>query len=48
MKHTMKTLIHSFLFIALCLNLTAQEIAQWRGENRDGVYKETNLLKQLI
>lgn len=28
------------------LQLTAQEIAQWRGENRDGIYNETGLLKQ--
>lgn len=26
--------------------LFAQEIAQWRGENRDGIYNETGLLKK--
>ncbi len=32
--------------IAVCLNLTAQDIAQWRGTNRDGIYKETGLMKK--
>ena len=28
------------------LQSSVQEIAQWRGENRDGIYNETGLLKQ--
>ena len=39
-----------FLFVGLIclfsLDLISQEIAQWRGDNRDGIYQETNLLKQ--
>jgi outer membrane protein assembly factor BamB len=27
-------------------NVISQEIAQWRGDNRDGIYHETGLLKQ--
>jgi outer membrane protein assembly factor BamB len=35
------------LFVLFCfLNISAQEIAQWRGENRDGIYNETGLLKE--
>jgi outer membrane protein assembly factor BamB len=30
----------------LSIEIQAQEIAQWRGENRDGKYEETGLLKQ--
>jgi outer membrane protein assembly factor BamB len=34
-------------FIALfCCFIPFQEIAQWRGANRDGIYNETGLLKQ--
>ncbi len=28
------------------LEISAQEIAQWRGQNRDGIYNETGLLKE--
>lgn len=37
------------LFIAICLISSlsySQNNAQWRGENRDGIYNETGLLKQ--
>lgn len=35
------------IFLALIqIASTAQEIAQWRGDNRDGHYDETGLLKQ--
>ena len=34
-----------FGFIA-GIGLYSQEIAQWRGPNRDGIYNETGLLKQ--
>jgi len=36
------------LFILVCLaqaNTEAQDIAQWRGPNRDGIYNDTGLLK---
>ncbi len=39
----------SVLFIILMLffsNINAQEISQWRGPNRDGIYPEKNLLTQ--
>lgn len=38
------------LFLFLCfsgiIELNAQEVFQWRGDDRTGVYKETGLLKQ--
>ena len=37
------TLIFSLLIVTSYF-LTAQEISQWRGENRDGIYKDTGLL----
>lgn len=44
MKH--KNTIALFLFMALAFqNLSGQELAQWRGDLRDGKYKETGLLK---
>lgn len=42
----MKIFIQTFLAIIICTNLVAQDIAQWRGKNRDGVYNETGLLKK--
>lgn len=42
----MKTTIQIFLALILCINVTGQEIAQWRGENRNGIYNETGLLKK--
>jgi len=41
----MKSIFLSFVFVLLSLMITAQEIAQWRGPNRDGKYPETGLLK---
>jgi len=29
-----------------CLSITAQDVAQWRGPDRNGIYKETGLLKK--
>jgi outer membrane protein assembly factor BamB len=42
----MKKLIHALLLVTICLNLPAQEIIQWHGVNRDGIYNESDLLKQ--
>lgn len=42
----MKTTIQIFVAIIFCINITGQEIAQWRGENRNGIYNETGLLKK--
>lgn len=39
----MRTLIVS-LFAFCCLGLSAQEVIQWRGTDRTGIYKETGLL----
>jgi outer membrane protein assembly factor BamB len=33
------------ILIGIGLNLSAQQNAQWRGTNRDGIYNETGLLK---
>jgi len=41
----MRSTIITIPFIFLSLLITAQEIAQWRGPNRDGKYPETALLK---
>ena len=42
----MNKLVTALLFIALCTSLTGQDIAQWRGSNRDGIYTETGLMKK--
>ena len=42
----MNKAVSTFLFIAICNSLTAQEVAQWRGPNRDGIYMETGLLNK--
>ncbi|MFA6400193.1 MAG: PQQ-binding-like beta-propeller repeat protein [Salinivirgaceae bacterium] len=41
----MKNQILTILLILQGLNLVAQPIAQWRGDHRDGIYNETDLLK---
>jgi len=41
----MKTLFLQVLLLSVILNLSGQPSAQWRGENRDGIYNETGLLK---
>jgi outer membrane protein assembly factor BamB len=42
----MRKLVVLFLFASIATGLFAQENSQWRGKNRDGIYKETGLLKQ--
>lgn len=42
----MKKLIPVILVSILFSKLSAQEFVQWRGDNRDGKYNETGLLKQ--
>jgi len=42
----MKVLVQTLLAVIICTNLLAQDIAQWRGKNRDGIYNETGLLKK--
>ncbi len=41
----MKRLLYFILFVNLPFTIIAQETSQWRGENRDGKYNETGLLK---
>lgn len=41
-----KFLILSLIAIGINLNISSQDIAQWRGNNRDGIYNETGLLKK--
>lgn len=36
----------TLLISVICIGISAQDIAQWRGQNRDGVYNETGLLKK--
>ncbi|MFC2121261.1 PQQ-binding-like beta-propeller repeat protein [Bacteroidota bacterium] len=43
----MKSTISLTLLITLSINsVFSQKIVQWRGENRDGIYNETGLLKE--
>jgi outer membrane protein assembly factor BamB len=35
-----------FFIILIFIGLSAQDVAQWRGPNRDGIYNETGLLKK--
>lgn len=39
------SLIFTVIVFIVQLQIQAQEIAQWRGDNRDGKYNETDLLK---
>ena len=36
----------AFLIFFISISITAQNVAQWRGPNRDGIYTETGLLKK--
>jgi len=36
----------TILVSMICISANAQEIVQWRGPNRDGIYNETSLLKK--
>jgi outer membrane protein assembly factor BamB len=40
-----KAILFSMLFIFLINPMISQDISQWRGPNRDGIYNETGLLK---
>ncbi|MCJ7450052.1 MAG: PQQ-binding-like beta-propeller repeat protein [Bacteroidales bacterium] len=39
-------LFKTFILVFLCINVSAQDVAQWRGPNRNGIYNETGLLKK--
>lgn len=42
----MKNPLSFIIIILFSAQLYAQEVVQWRGANRDGIYNETGLLKQ--
>jgi outer membrane protein assembly factor BamB len=42
----MVRLFQTVLFIFFCIALTAQDVAQWRGPNRNGIYNETGLMNK--
>lgn len=42
----MKKILSLLLVSAAALTLTAQNLVEWRGENRTGIYNEKNLLKE--
>ena len=39
-------LFKTILIVIVCYNVSAQDVAQWRGPNRNGIYNETGLLKK--
>lgn len=41
-----KTTVLILLLFVIAIPIIAQDISQWRGKNRDGIYNETGLLKQ--
>ena len=42
----MNKLLITIILSIFCLDIGAQDISQWRGTNRDGIYYETGLLKK--
>ncbi len=42
----MTRLYYIFLILIISLSINAQDVAQWRGPNRDGIYNESGLLKK--
>jgi outer membrane protein assembly factor BamB len=42
----MTKIFYSLLISMVCISASAQEISQWRGPNRDGIYTETGLLRK--
>ena len=42
----MKIFIQTLLAAVISIQIAAQDIAQWRGVNRDGIYNESGLLKK--
>ncbi len=42
----MRSLLFTFLISIIVNSLSSQDVAQWRGPNRDGIYNETGLLKK--
>ncbi len=42
----MKTLSKTIFLLLICFQVSAQNITQWQGPNRDGIYTDKGLLKQ--
>jgi outer membrane protein assembly factor BamB len=42
----MRRFFFTILISVICLGAMAQDIAQWRGVNRDGIYNEAGLMKK--
>jgi outer membrane protein assembly factor BamB len=42
----MRSLVFTILISVIVIDLSSQDLAQWRGPNRDGIYNETGLLKK--
>ena len=42
----MKLIVLSVLISSICYASFSQEVVEWRGPNRDGIYNETGLLKK--
>ena len=42
----MKMIINIIILILLYLNVSSQDVAQWRGPNRNGIYDEKGLLRK--
>jgi len=42
----MKRIFFTSIAVIISLTITAQDVAQWRGPNRNGIYNETGLMKK--
>lgn len=42
----MERLFYTILVSIICISVNAQDVAQWRGPNRNGIYNETGLMKK--
>lgn len=42
----MNRLLLLLIFLVICSEINSQEISQWRGPNRNGIYKESGLLRK--
>jgi outer membrane protein assembly factor BamB len=42
----MAKLFFTLIISIICISVGAQEVSQWRGPNRDGIYNESGLLKK--
>jgi len=42
----MRKIVFNILLAGICFTISAQDVVQWRGVNRDGIYNESGLLKK--